>query len=55
MGLMDKIDTMLGGEERTFDYQCTNCEAEFESPNADMSKVNCPECGSTRTTGVVTR
>lgn len=47
MTLVDSIKRLVGGEERTFEYVCANCEAEFESIHSDMSKVSCPECRGT--------
>jgi DNA-directed RNA polymerase subunit RPC12/RpoP len=48
MKLLDSIRGVLGGGERTYGYVCENCEAGFESPKADMSAVQCPECHGTR-------
>jgi DNA-directed RNA polymerase subunit RPC12/RpoP len=48
MPVLDTLKQYLGNEDRVYDYECTNCEAEFESPYADMSKVSCPECAASR-------
>lgn len=48
MGILDTVRSMLGGEDRTFEYRCDRCETRFESSEADMSAVSCPECGSTK-------
>lgn len=48
MGLFDSITNFIGGEERTYEYVCTNCDNEFETPQSDMSKVSCPQCNATR-------
>jgi putative FmdB family regulatory protein len=45
---MDRLKALFGSEPRTYDYRCPNCESSFESENADMSSVQCPECGETR-------
>ncbi len=42
------IPSVLEAEDRTYNYQCRNCETEFESPHSDMSQVSCPDCSSTR-------
>lgn len=48
MGLITKLEGLLGSDERSYRYVCTNCEATFESSRADMSKVSCPECAAAR-------
>ena len=48
MSLIDRLKGLFGGQQRTFEYWCTNCESEFESPKSDMSAVSCPRCGDTR-------
>lgn len=48
MSLVTKVKRLFESEDRTFHYQCTNCEAEFESPHADMSRISCPDCAATR-------
>jgi DNA-directed RNA polymerase subunit RPC12/RpoP len=52
MGLLTKVRGLFESDDRTFNYQCTNCEATFESPHADMSRVSCPECAATRVRSV---
>jgi rRNA maturation endonuclease Nob1 len=53
MALLDKLKGFVGSEQRTFQYECIACEAVFQSPHADMSKVSCPECRSTDVTSYV--
>jgi len=48
MSLIDRLKGLFGGQDRTFEYWCTNCETAFDSHKADMSTVSCPECGDTR-------
>jgi putative FmdB family regulatory protein len=48
MTLMERLKALFGSEPRTYDYWCPNCDTSFESPEADMSSVDCPECGETR-------
>lgn len=48
MPVLETLKEYLGGQEQSYDYECTNCGSEFESPYADMSKVSCPECGGSR-------
>lgn len=48
MGLLTRLGSLFGSEERTFHYRCLDCDAEFESPNPVMAEVTCPECRSSR-------
>lgn len=48
MGIFESIKNVLGGEDRTFEYVCRNCEEEFESEEAKVAAVECPACRSTR-------
>jgi DNA-directed RNA polymerase subunit RPC12/RpoP len=48
MGVLESIKNLIGGEERTFEYVCQNCNTEFKSQKAKMSDVDCPECHSTK-------
>jgi DNA-directed RNA polymerase subunit RPC12/RpoP len=54
MGLLNTVKGLFESEDRTFTYQCTNCESTFESPHADMSRVSCPDCAATRVRSVST-
>ena len=45
MTIIDKLKRMVGdSDERTIDYQCTNCDAEFSLPESEP--VVCPDCDS---------
>lgn len=48
MGLLKSVKAFIGGTDRTFQYVCEDCGAEFESPRAKMAEVDCPECHSTQ-------
>jgi putative FmdB family regulatory protein len=48
MPVLDTLKEMLESQDQSYDYRCTNCDAQFESPRADMSKVSCPECSAAR-------
>ena len=48
MPITDSLKNLLGSGERTFEYTCRDCETEFTSTEANMAKVTCPECRSTR-------
>ncbi|NHN41327.1 hypothetical protein G9C85_06710 [Halorubellus sp. JP-L1] len=54
MSIIDRVKSMFGTEQRTFEYWCTNCESTFESPKSDMSTVSCPSCGETRVRSAAT-
>lgn len=44
MGIIDRAKALIGGDD-AFRYQCTSCGAVFDSEEAHMGKVTCPECG----------
>ena len=46
MAMLDKLKNAFGGTERQYDYECTNCGTNFQSPHVEMNKVRCPECHS---------
>ncbi len=48
MGVFDSIKNLFGGEGRTFEYVCQNCELTFESDEPKLAAVECPECHSTQ-------
>lgn len=48
MGLITKLEGLVGSDERSYRYVGTNLEASFESSHADMSTVSCPECAAAR-------
>jgi putative FmdB family regulatory protein len=48
MSFVDRLKTLFGSEKRTYEYWCPNCEHSFQSKKADMSSVQCPDCGETR-------
>lgn len=46
MSIIDRAKSLVGGgEDDTFRYQCTSCKEIFESEEAHMGKVSCPQCG----------
>lgn len=48
MTVIDKLKNLLtGSDDQTYSYRCRDCETEFESPEAQMKDVTCPECDST--------
>lgn len=47
MSIVDKIRDAIGGGETTYEYRCTNCDAEFESGQSRLTDVSCPECAAT--------
>jgi putative FmdB family regulatory protein len=48
MTIKDTLTRIVRGKEPVYKYVCTDCETSFESPNAILADVNCPECRSTR-------
>jgi DNA-directed RNA polymerase subunit RPC12/RpoP len=48
MSFLDTARSVISGEERTFEYRCTDCETSFESTTAKMADVDYPECNSTQ-------
>lgn len=48
MALFDKVkETLMGGAtERTYRYNCRECDTRFESPETSLTRVECPECGA---------
>ena len=49
MPLLERLQRLVGMEsDRSFTYQCTECDLVFESPDPSRSKVSCPDCGSGR-------
>lgn len=46
MGFIDQITDLVGGDDQTYRYRCSNCGATWQSQTADMSEVSCSECGS---------
>lgn len=48
MSFLDRVKRAFGSAQRTYEYWCPNCEANFESPKSNMSEVSCPECAETR-------
>lgn len=49
MSLVDKVKSLVGdGDEGTYEYECENCGAAFESESSNPNDVDCPECGSGR-------
>lgn len=47
MGLIETIKQTFSAEPRIYEYDCSFCDARFESRKADISTVTCPECNST--------
>jgi DNA-directed RNA polymerase subunit RPC12/RpoP len=46
MSIIDRAKSLVtGSEEERFRYQCTSCKEIFESDEAHMGKVSCPQCG----------
>lgn len=48
MGILDSVKQLIGGEDRTYEYVCQDCDAEFESGTSTVARVDCPECGSSK-------
>lgn len=49
MPLLDTLKTMLGKDERTFTYQCEECDRVFEASTPSASQASCPDCEESRT------
>ena len=52
MGFLDELRSLLGEDERTFAYRCTECDRVFESTTPSASKAECPNCEQSRTVSV---
>jgi len=48
MGIINSSTSWFGSQDRTFEYVCQNCDAEFTSQKAKMTDVDCPECHATQ-------
>lgn len=48
MGTLDKVRDLFDHDDRVFTYRCLSCDHEFESTEAHMGKVDCPECGKSQ-------
>jgi putative FmdB family regulatory protein len=50
MGLLDRLKTLWPGETQqeqpTYRYQCTVCQATFETPEPNADAVGCEQCGA---------
>lgn len=53
MGLLERLKRPFGGDDTVYNYECSNCGTAFESTDANMARVRCPECESGKVTSVV--
>lgn len=52
MPVLDTLRSMLEEDERTFAYQCTECDRVFEATTPSASQASCPDCEVSRTISV---
>lgn len=52
MAILDTLKSMFGTEERTFTYQCAECDLVFEASTPSESQASCPNCQDSRTVAV---
>lgn len=52
MPVLDALRSMLGKEDRTFTYQCRECDRVFEASTPSESQASCPNCEKSRTVSV---
>lgn len=47
MELVERVKRAVADDtDEQYTYRCGRCESEFESTEAHMGKVECPDCGS---------
>jgi DNA-directed RNA polymerase subunit RPC12/RpoP len=52
MAVLDKLKSVFGSEDRTFVYQCTECDHKFEADTPSASRASCPDCVDSRAVSV---
>jgi putative FmdB family regulatory protein len=58
MPFKDRVKETLADEpdkdgEGQYSYHCAECDSEFESPVATKRLVDCPACGASGTTSIL--
>jgi putative FmdB family regulatory protein len=52
MAVLDKLKAVFGSEDRTYLYQCSDCDRTFEATTPSASRASCPDCEESRVVSV---